>query len=99
MVHGENELSPLNGAVELFFSNSERYLPKEKAIAILKACKEDCDLLCTDIAVEWSVYPNTRVIRTLFWKNLLKKEENSFAWYDKATEALAKNCCACEDVL
>lgn len=99
MVHGENELSPLNGAVELFFSNRERYLPKEKALAILNECKEDCDLLCTDIGVEWSVYPNTKVIRKLFWKNLLKKEENTFVWYDKATEALAKNCCGCEDVV
>ena len=98
MVHGENELSTLNGAIELFFPTSERYLPKEKVLEILEQFKEDCDLLCSDIRVEWSVYPSIEIIRRLFWRNLLKKEEDIFVWYDEEIEALAKDVCGCKDV-
>ena len=99
MVHGENELSPLNGAIELFFPNQNHHLSQDKILEILETNREDCDLLCSNIDTAWSAYPSTEVICELFWKNLLKKENGKFAWQDKETEALVKRFCGCEDVV
>jgi len=96
LVHGENELSPLNGATELFFPLQNLLLEEASVVQILEKVKEDCDLLCDNIGMEWVAYSTTKVIRTLFWKNLLKNQEGHFAWQNDEVERVVKRYCGCE---
>ena len=93
MVHGENELSPLHQAKEIFFPMEEVVLSKEIIIKELRYIKDRYGAICDEVTVDWTAWSQNEMINALFWKNLLMDKEGLFAWRDAECEALAKEGC------
>ena len=93
LVHGENELSPLHQAKEIFFPMEEVVLSKEIIIKELRYIKDRYGAICDEVTVDWTAWSQNEMINALFWKNLLMDKEGLFAWRDAECEALAKEGC------
>ena len=101
LVYGEGVLSPLNNAKELFFPETRQKLGAEKIHQQFQTLGRQrtqiCQLLGKKNLGRFSAWSFNDTINQLFWKNLLVREGNKFAWRGELTKEIAREAFGCDD--
>ncbi|CAA6815035.1 MAG: Unknown protein, partial [uncultured Sulfurovum sp.] len=101
LVYGEGVLSPLNNAKELFFPEVNTKLGAEKIHQQFQTLGRQrtqiCQLLGKKNLGRFSTWSFNDTINQLFWKNLLIREGNKFAWRGELTKEIAREAFGCEE--
>ena len=100
LVYGEGNLSPLNNAKELFFPDNNTQLGEEKIAQQFQTMGKNrnqvCKLLQKKSLGRYSAWSYNETINQLFWKNLLVKNGNRFAWRGELTKEIGRDILGCE---
>jgi hypothetical protein len=100
LVYGENDLSPLNTASELFFPDNGMKLGERRITqqfnSMAKHKKQVCELLKKEKVARFSAWSHNETINKLFWKNLLVREGNKLVWRGEVTKEIAKDVLECD---
>jgi len=99
LVYGENELSPLNTAKELFFPEHEMKLGESRITQQFESMMKDKEQICKFLKKErlgrFSTWSYDETLNTLFWKNLLVKEGTHLVWRGEFTKEIARDVLGC----
>jgi len=101
LVYGEAYLSPLNNAKEIFFPEDGKKLSEDRIVQQFNSLGKDLNLLCKYLKREelgrFATWSHNKLIRTLFWKNLLVKKNRKFVWRDELTREIGREVLGCDE--
>jgi len=99
LVHGNDILSPLNIAKEIFFPLHIKNMDRSTIIQILNHPKNDIKLMCEcledDWSENWTTWSREPTLNRLFWKNILRRKKGKYVWQEGSKE-IAKEIFDCE---
>jgi len=100
LVYGENRLSPLNTAEEIFFPINNQIISETKVTQILKQFEDDRELICECLggSERWMIWNYNKSINELFWRGILINNNGKYAWKSEEIKNLAKDIYSCDKI-
>jgi len=99
LVHGNQKLSPLNTATEIFFPINKVEIPMTTVVQVLNELRDDRELMLECLADDWnenwSILSQEKSINKLFWKNILVNNRGKYGWRNEAIRMVAKEIFDC----
>jgi len=103
LVYKDDDLSPLNTAIEIFFpevilEDIDRDLIIRQFLSLGKYRDDICKYLKKETLGLHKVWSYSESINALFWKNLLVKKGRKFVWRDELTKQIGQEVFECEEI-